>query len=1056
MNRKLEVGLTLTAKDAGASAAISTVETAQRKLNAENANAARAAETARDASTELAAVQKKLTTDVSAAVQAVQKATTANASLTVAVGQQQPVLQITSRGWANLGSAITAAAKEQVKAQREVDRALARGRASYTQFGFQIQDITSTLALGINPFVVLGQQAGQTAAALSGFGGVVGRVAGFLSGPFGSAIIGAVTVFGLMASRSGDAKKALEGQEDAINSLADASEALKKIQQGAAQSQLEELSRLTSITQAKLKEALATREQTKARLEAARSKYETDKIQASGGLSGQRGENAGLAASNSSVQIGQLDAEIRKQDAAIQDSLKQLRTAQIPGLLDNAAAATDKAKKATLEYTRALDILQAKFRDGKIRGGQEEFEDRAAGLARQRDKALAAAAAEKAAPRKALVAESKAARAQKVEEAKEAREALKLTREQDQAYAQLLEKVDPLAAAQNRFNETLAELASLRGRLTNRQYLTGVDQATAALDAVRAETLGLSAELKKQIEANPIKIPVTADDLRSEFDKTWDEFGARGATEITALAQLLGGKLGGKVEKIFAVLQGLQTGNFTAVGGKIGGLLTLLNRNGDAAKLSRGGVGGYGGGVIGGFKEAADEWKKLFDGMLSSLDRIFKKLPGDLGKTLGGILANAEFGKGVTDILGVKGSRTGAALGSVAGSIAEKFGVPFGKQIGAVLGSVLGGALKAIPKATSTISTGNGGVSAGGATGSKSLLSSVNSLGRGAADSLESIAEQLSGRIADGLTLGSLGQRKNKFTYDPTGRGKTRKKDGALQFESADEAQAAFLADAISDGAIGGLSPKVTAALRGYADNLNKGVAEALKVQNLERLLAAQGNPFASLFDDFERQAAERNKVARKYGFDLEEIERLNGAERVKNLKAIQDQYTGSLQKTVDQLRRQASGGTVLDQLGTLGTQREAAIAAVRGGDLDQLGKVTDLTNELAQLRADAFGSTGQFASGAANDARLLQQLIDEVNLRISGSADEARTRIGGESSGVAQTNTLLNEQTDILSQQATWLQQIAANTAGGVSAGTAAFPNVNFAQLFARGYGLS
>jgi hypothetical protein len=94
-------------------------------------------------------------------------------------------------------------------------------RAAYTNLGFQISDITQSLALGISPFVVFGQQAGQTAAAVAGMGGVLGRVGTFLSGPFGSIILGAVTVVGLLASKLFETADAADDAGDAAADFAD-------------------------------------------------------------------------------------------------------------------------------------------------------------------------------------------------------------------------------------------------------------------------------------------------------------------------------------------------------------------------------------------------------------------------------------------------------------------------------------------------------------------------------------------------------------------------------------------------------------------------------------------------------------------------------------------------------------------------------------------------------------------------------------------------------------------------------------------------------------------
>lgn len=104
-----------------------------------------------------------------------------------------------------------------------------QARAQMANLGFQISDITQSLALGINPFVVFGQQAGQTAAAVAGFGGVAGRVGTFLAGPFGSIILGAVTVVGLLGASFLDTGDAAGELEFATNALGEAQNILGNV-----------------------------------------------------------------------------------------------------------------------------------------------------------------------------------------------------------------------------------------------------------------------------------------------------------------------------------------------------------------------------------------------------------------------------------------------------------------------------------------------------------------------------------------------------------------------------------------------------------------------------------------------------------------------------------------------------------------------------------------------------------------------------------------------------------------------------------------------------------
>jgi hypothetical protein len=170
----------------------------------------------------------------------------------------------------------------------------------------------------------------------------------------------------------------------------------------------------------------------------------------------------------------------------------------------------------------------------------------------------------------------------------------------------------------------------------------------------------------------------------------------------------------------------------------------------------------------------------------------------------------------------------------------------------------------------------------------------AESLGSSLSGAIQSVVDRLGGTI--GQFAVSIGQNGVKFRVDPTGQGRTSKKQsGVLAFDTdADAAFAAALEDAIRDGAVSGVSPRVQSALQRYAGDIDKAVAEALKVRDLENFLGDRSNPFASVFRDFERQAAERLKVARQYGFDVIEIEKVNAEERAKLLKQQLAETTAS------------------------------------------------------------------------------------------------------------------------------------------------------------------
>lgn len=122
--------------------------------------------------------------------------------------------------------------QQQAKAQMDVNvRSMGQMNSMYVQLGYQAQDVTASLASGINPLVILAQQGGQTAAALSTMGGTVGKVAAFMAGPWGAAIIGFTMLIGLMMGKTKDAEKAtldlIDAEKVRTASLEDLTKALE-------------------------------------------------------------------------------------------------------------------------------------------------------------------------------------------------------------------------------------------------------------------------------------------------------------------------------------------------------------------------------------------------------------------------------------------------------------------------------------------------------------------------------------------------------------------------------------------------------------------------------------------------------------------------------------------------------------------------------------------------------------------------------------------------------------------------------------------------------------
>lgn len=82
--------------------------------------------------------------------------------------------------------------------------------------GYQISDIGTQLSMGTSPFIILAQQGPQVANALDGASGAVGRLATFLSGPLGAAVLFGTTMLGGFLLRT---RETSESVDDLVQKL---------------------------------------------------------------------------------------------------------------------------------------------------------------------------------------------------------------------------------------------------------------------------------------------------------------------------------------------------------------------------------------------------------------------------------------------------------------------------------------------------------------------------------------------------------------------------------------------------------------------------------------------------------------------------------------------------------------------------------------------------------------------------------------------------------------------------------------------------------------------
>lgn len=405
-------------------------------------------------------------------------------------------------------------------------------------------------------------------------------------------------------------------------------------------------------------------------------------------------------------------------------------------------------------------------------------------------------------------------------------------------------------------------------------------------------------------------------------------------------------------------------------------------------------------------------------------------LPDKMGAKLGRAMEGAQTGTlvaGIGKMLGIKTSTTGGQIG---GAIGSALPIPGGDIIGSVIGSFVGGLFKKSKRGSATIT----GVD------DDAILSGNNSKAKSAAGEaagsvqgvLKQIADALGGEV--GAFNVSIGMRDGKYRVDPTGQGRTKVKNGALDF--GDNAQAAIMAaafDAIGDGGIKGLSAAVQRALRSNSD-IDKAVREALKVQEVEEIVSGLGGALERQFRQFEAQAKERVRIATQYGFDVSKIEARNAEDRAKLVEQILSSRVGSLQTLLQDMKF----GDLFE--GTAAERRDKLIAemATAKGDAEKgvdgaADRLADIARKLVETSREAYGTAGpEYGTDRGNAISTAEAIIAAENERIR-VAQQATV----DTSKAMQTqNQLTNETNDILAEMLARMRNSGVVGGGGASLG--------------------
>jgi uncharacterized protein YcbK (DUF882 family) len=605
--------------------------------------------------------------------------------------------------------------------------------------------------------------------------------------------------------------------------------------------------------------------------------------------------------------------------------------------------------------------------------------------------------------------------------AKAARELQQEQQELARDLGALVKAFDPVATAAAEYAEALAKIAKLEKAGVGKG---GIDPAAAERfrhevgNAYAADLEKIHADAYEKwrsgfmvgVQDGLVRTGPTIEQVMGDGGRAAAEaFERRGIEAARQIAFALGGNLGNVVGDILGTLTGLQTGNFQGVGGRFGAVLNLLSGAGDPN----------------------DPIAKSFSKAIAPLRNTLESALGKLGTSVQGVVQGVAVGAGLGSIggmapglVGAKGSNAGAAIGGILGSLTPLG--PLGSIIGGAIGSAIGGALKSTKRGSATVTGLDSPISTAG--NSSAFKSAASGLAGDVQGMIGQIAEQLGGTVG-GFSF-SAGIRDGKLRLDKSGRGITKTKKGAIDFGQDEAAlKAAALADAIADGAVQGLSAAVAAALRSSPD-VQKALAEALKVQDLEEYLGGVQGAIGAAFRDFERQAAERRRIAQRYGLDLVEIEKRTGEDRAKMVEEVLKSRTGSLKALLDDLNfGDLFEGSLVDQRQKLLVEIAKAEAEARKGTDGAADQVAQLRRRLLDLSEDAFGTAGgELAADRASSRSAAEEIIRLENERVKAAQDAAI----GTNQKLDTSNALANETNDLLAETNAILRSFRAGGGGG------------------------
>ncbi|BBD98051.1 hypothetical protein SAMIE_1015520 [Sphingobium amiense] len=393
--------------------------------------------------------------------------------------------------------------------------------------------------------------------------------------------------------------------------------------------------------------------------------------------------------------------------------------------------------------------------------------------------------------------------------------------------------------------------------------------------------------------------------------------------------------------------------------------------------------------LLGGFGAGK---QKMWDGLGEQLGGILKKSGFDsagIGSAIGQVMAGAQmgklFGKGLTDVFGIKGSKLGSEIG---GAIGSQIGGPLGAIVGGTLGSIAGGLLKT-PKWGTAVLTGNGKDDVSVAGNKSAYRDNAGLAGTSIQTGLDRIAEQF-GVDVGGYQV-SIGQYKGKWRVSTTGRegklkggaGRTDIKDFGK--EGGEDAIKFAISDAVKDGALLGLRASTQVLLSRTAD-VEAQLQKAIDFEGVFSRLKSYKDPVAAALDTLDKEFGRLKKIFGEAGASAEEyaqLEELYGIERANAVKEAGEKVTASLKSLFDELTVGNDARSLRDRLAEAQAKYDPLAQRVAAGDTTAYDDYSDAARTMLDLQRQISGSGEDYF-------KLLDQVTALTKARIDSETNVA------------------------------------------------------------------